>query len=426
MYRISSLLFLFLFCFFCVAEAQVGQSPYTVKGIGSLNSLATGRNLGMGGVGIGNSHYLYLNNMNPAMLTRNSFYTTFEAGLNLESRNLSTVESEDQTSSGGLDYLSLAFPVVFEKMTLNLGLAPYSTVSYDVMTTRPIEGTTNGKTGLRLKGSGGTSQAYAATGVKLFKGLSAGLRASYIFGAITEEIYSQIEPGLAGPTYLARYFTQTSFSDVLLTGGLGYRQALDKKKERFLMAGLTYDLEADLNASRISRNERAGAVEPPIISVDEEGVPGTYFLPSAIAGGVSYERLYHYTLAADVRYQNWEEYRGFNGASDNLGKNVRVALGGEWIPDYSSAKPGTYFKRMTYRMGLQYEKTPFIVNGEDINDFGINFGLSLPVSNASSIHTSFLIGQRGKTDNDLVRERYFRLSLGVTFNDRWFTKVKYD
>lgn len=426
MYRITSLLFLFLFCFFCVAEAQVGQSPYTVKGIGSLNSLATARNAGMGGVGIGNSHYLYLNNMNPAMLTRNSFYTTFEAGLSLESRNLSTVESEDQTSSGGLDYLALAFPVIFEKWTFNLGMAPYSTVSYDVVTSRPIEGTTDGRTGLRLKGSGGTSQAYAATGFKLFKGLSAGLRASYIFGAITEEIYSELESTSTSPAYLARYFSQTSFSDVLFTGGLAYRQALDDKRQRFLMAGLTYDLEGDLNANRISRNERAGSAEPPIINSGEEGVPGSYFLPAAIGAGLSFERVYHYTLAADVRYQNWEEYRGFNGGSDELGKNLRLALGGEWIPDYSSAAPGTYLKRMTYRMGLQYEKTPFIVNGEDINDFGINFGLSLPVSNASSIHTSFLIGQRGKTDNDLVRERYFRLSLGVTFNDRWFTKVKYD
>lgn len=77
-------------------------------------------------------------------------------------------------------------------------------------------------------------------------------------------------------------------------------------------------------------------------------------------------------------------------------------------------------------MGLQYEKTPFVFNGEDINDFGINFGVTLPVSNASSIHTSFLFGQRGKTENDLIRERYFRVSLGITFNDRWFTKVKYD
>lgn len=77
-------------------------------------------------------------------------------------------------------------------------------------------------------------------------------------------------------------------------------------------------------------------------------------------------------------------------------------------------------------MGLQYEKTPFMVNNESVDDFGITFGLSLPIANASSIHTSFLLGQRGNIENGLIRERYFRFSLGVTFNDRWFQRVKYD
>ena len=424
MHRINRLFFLFLVLLFSfhVAEAQVGQSPYTVKGIGTLNSLATGRNLGMGGVGIGNSHYLYLNNMNPANLVRNSFYTTFEAGLSIESRQLETLEDQHTTSSGGLDYLSLAFPLMIEKWTLNLGLAPYSTVSYDMVTSRPIEGVSDGTANYSFSGSGGTTQAYAATGFKVFKGLSAGLRASYVFGAITEEINSSVstEQG-TGVTYGSRYFAQTSFSDVLFTGGLNYRYPLPNKKDRFISAGFTYDLEGSLDATRTREFERVGSINEPVIDETNEG---SYFLPARIGTGIALERLYRYTLAADFVTQNWEQYRNLEGSSESgLGNSYRVALGGEWTPDVAS---GTYYQRMTYRMGLQYEKTPIIIDGEDINDFGINFGLSLPVRNASSIHTSFLFGQRGKIENDLIRERYFRLSIGVTFNDRWFTKVKYD
>ena len=424
MQRTNSLIFLFLLFSFHAAMAQTGQSPYTVKGIGSVNNLASGRNLGMGGVGIGNSHHLYLNNMNPAMLSRNTFYTTFEAGLSIESRRLDTQDNQHSTGSGGLDYLSLAFPLWYEKWALNLGLAPYSTVSYDMVTSRPIEGVTDVSSSYSFAGSGGTTQAYAATGFKIYKGLSAGVRASYIFGAINEEIRNSLNTGTGtGNGYGTLYNARTTFSDVLFTGGLGYRYQLPKVKDRFVMAGFTYDLEADLGAERTREFRRTSSSLPVIMDTLE----GAYFLPARIGTGISYERLYHYVIAADFVTQNWEQYQDFEGASDDgLGQSYRMALGGEWTPDYSSAKIGTYYKRMTYRMGLQYEKTPFVVNGENINDFGINFGITLPVGNASSIHTNFLFGQRGKMDNDLIRERYFRINLGVTFNDRWFTKVKYD
>lgn len=425
MHRISSLLLLILVCFLSTAKAQVGQSPYTVKGIGSLHPLGTARNLGMGGVGIGNSHYLYLNNMNPAMLTRNSFYTTFEVGMNLESRNFNTTEQQNQAISGGLDYVSLAFPVLYDRWTLNLGIAPYSVVNYNMVTRRPINGTGE-MTNLSLNGSGGTTQAYAATGVKLFKGLSAGARASYIFGSINEEIINnlQLESKSPSPLYVARYNHQTSFSDVLLSGGLAYRRELSSARQTFLMAGLTYDMEASLNADRFSTMERTGATTS--LDTLAYGVKGNYFIPAGIGTGISFERLYHYTIAADFKWQNWEEFRGFDGTNDELGRSYRAALGAEWTPDYTSSQPGTYYRRMTYRMGLQYEQTPFLVNGKNVDDFGITFGLSLPLANASSIHSSVLIGQRGNMDNGLIRERYVRFTLGVTFNDRWFVRTRYD
>lgn len=429
MHRINSLLFLLLLvCFLPTAKAQVGQSPYTVQGIGSLHSMATGRNLGMGGIGIGNSHYLYLNNLNPAMLARNSFYTTFEVGMNLESRSFDTGEQQDVASSGGLDYLALAFPLIYDKWSMNVGLSPYSIVNYSTVTSRPITGTTS-ISHMTFKGDGGTTQAYAATGFKLFKGLSAGVRASYIFGSINEEIVNSLELANSTTTsFASRYYNQTSFSDFLFTGGLAYRRELSSSKQNYLMAGLTYDMEANLNAERFSRLERAYPTSSMANSIDTlaYGLSGNYFLPASIGTGISYERLYRYTIGADFKWQNWEDYRGFEGAEGGLGQSYRAAFGAEWIPDYASAQPGTYYKRMTYRMGLQYEKTPFMVNDERVDDFGITFGLTMPVANASSIHTSFLIGQRGNVDNGLIRERYFRFSLGVTFNDRWFQRVKYD
>ena len=418
---------MFLFFSVSAAFAQVGQSPLSSKGIGTLNTLATGRNLGMGGVGIGTSHYLYLNSMNPAMLSRNSFYTTFEAGMSIESRTIMTSDFQERSNSGGLDYLSVAFPLLYNRWSLNIGLAPYSTVNYDFLDTKAVSGSTDATYTERHTGSGGTSSAYIATGARLFKGLSVGARASYIFGSITHQSMTSTNIPTAGiPSYIARYYSRSSFSDVLLTGGLAYTYQLPGKKNQALMAGFTYDLAANLDSEKVVSKDRVTRMDSPFRDIENAGEEGHYFLPAKIGTGISYEKLYNYTLAADFTLQNWEDFRNFEGSNEGLGKSYRFALGGEWIPDYTSSREGTYHKRMTYRLGVQYEKTPFTLKDREVNDFGINFGLSLPVRNASSVHTSFLIGQRGSVENNVFSERYFRLSLGVTFNDRWFTKVKYD
>ena len=71
-------------------------------------------------------------------------------------------------------------------------------------------------------------------------------------------------------------------------------------------------------------------------------------------------------------------------------------------------------------------ETPYVVNDITINDFGINFGASLPVSGFSSIDLAAKFGRLGTTDNGLIKESYYQIVIGATINDRWFIKRKYD
>jgi hypothetical protein len=424
--RRKILLLLFSIVAVSGASAQVGQSPYTIRGIGNINSLATTRNMGMGGVGIGNTHPLFISIQNPALLAQNAFYTTAMAGLSLESRQLATSEEQDRITSGGFDYFSVAFPLLKNKIGFNVGLTPYSTVSYRLQATEPVQGLPNAFSNILYEGNGGLTQAYAATGVNLFKGLSAGIRVSYLFGNITEEVSASYPSDTVQtlPAYTAHFLERSSFSDVLISGGLAYRAFLgsDTDEQRpFISAGLTYDLEKDLSTNRFfSRSREAGTV----YSSDTAANHKTKMrLPASIGIGVAYGRTYSYTIGADVSMQNWERYRNFESDDEEgLGNSVRVSAGGEWTPNYISRN---YFSRMTYRTGIQLEKTPFRINGEEINEFGINFGVTFPVG-ASGVHTSFSFGQRGTTDNNLIRERFIRIGLGVTLNERWFERYKYD
>ena len=73
-------------------------------------------------------------------------------------------------------------------------------------------------------------------------------------------------------------------------------------------------------------------------------------------------------------------------------------------------------------------ESQYVVNGEQLKDNGITFGLGLPMkwSFPNSINLAFTAGKLGTTDNDLIQENYFKGAIGFTLNDRWFIKRKID
>ena len=71
------------------------------------------------------------------------------------------------------------------------------------------------------------------------------------------------------------------------------------------------------------------------------------------------------------------------------------------------------------------EEYPFLANNKSVKDLGLNFGLSLPAGR-SSLDLGFRYGKRGNRNDNLIEENYFRIFFGVTFNDQWFIKRKFD
>ena len=60
-----------------------------------------------------------------------------------------------------------------------------------------------------------------------------------------------------------------------------------------------------------------------------------------------------------------------------------------------------------------------------MQDLGINFGLSLPM-HGSSVDIGLKAGKRGDVKLNTIAENYIKLYFGVTFNDQWFIKRKFD
>ena len=126
----------------------------------------------------------------------------------------------------------------------------------------------------------------------------------------------------------------------------------------------------------------------------------------------------------DLNYEKWSDAHDFTGNSEGFRDTYSAALGVEWIPDVNSID--SYFERISYRIGFSYKQSPYLANNTNVNDFGINFGWSFPVSRGSSFDIGLRLGQRGTLSDNPLRERYLKALIGVTINDRWFVRRRFD
>ncbi|MDO9261023.1 MAG: hypothetical protein Q7U08_03695, partial [Flavobacteriaceae bacterium] len=117
-------------------------------------------------------------------------------------------------------------------------------------------------------------------------------------------------------------------------------------------------------------------------------------------------------------------------AKSKYQKSSKLAVGGYYTPNFNSIS--SYWERVTYRAGIKFEQTGLMVNSTSninqftgIDDFGITFGVGLPIANQlSNVNLGFEVGKRGKTDFGLIQENYFNIKISLSLNDKWFNKTK--
>ncbi|MEO1051496.1 MAG: hypothetical protein AAFX87_12775 [Bacteroidota bacterium] len=416
-----------------IAAAQVfgqaSRTPFSAIGIGDIIPPSLINSRGMGGIGVSNPTIFHLNNQNPALLPFNRL-TVFEIGIVGESRTINSADVTETGGSGNLNYMATAFPLGLNKLsqkrasTISLALQPYSFVNYRLDYTEQVTGS-DVETDVTEQGTGGFNQFALGYGIRLHKNFSVGAKLSYVFGSINNEFSNRLT-GLNVPVlFTPSIRRRDTASDIMLSGGLAYHQdSLFSNKKISLHAGITYDNPVDLNVNRFESFERLIGTRLNDVDTLTNELSGSLSIPGSIAFGVSLRNNLRWSAGVDVRLQNWSEYTNFIGEAGELGDQFRLSLGGEFTPDPSSVS--SYFKRVTYRAGFNYEQTPLIINNNQVSEIGINFGFSLPVSRFSNLNMAVQYSQRGDIQETIIEENIVRFYFGVTFNDRWFIKRKFD
>ncbi len=410
---------------FVLAQSNA-NSPYSIFGIGDMVHPTNVNSLGMGGIGLSFTNQLNVNTLNPALLSRNNTNTIFDAGSIFERKILTNNKGQQRDFGGNLSYMAFVFPLS-KRSGMGLGLQPVSKINYQFFSLEKSPDA-NSFTQYAYLGSGGITQLYLSAGYRIWKGFSLGLQGAYNFGIVKRQAESLVdEPGSIYTVERLRRYNFGAFSGKM---GLSYRQKL--KEKVYLAFGAVHEFKTSLNASYLYALQRKSASTGLTLISDTLTQDGSKSLkmPASNSLGISLEKTLNYAVGIDFKMHDWSSFDGFDGR-DTLKAGYALRVGGEWTPKFTATTG--YFKRVTYRLGFCHNLMPIVLNGSQLIDQSLSFGLSLPVikptdlyHSFSRINMAFVLGQRGTTDNGLIREQYWRIHLGLNINQMWFLRRKYD
>ncbi len=411
----------------CIAtemNAQDGTvSPYSFFGIGELRSISSVDNQMMGGIST-YTDSIHINLNNPTAYGKLRL-TAYSAGLSHSRITLNSASDKENTQSTDLDYLAIGFPVA-KKLGVGFGLVPYSSVNYNIVS----ESTNSSDAAVtnQFSGVGGLNRVYFSMGYEITKNLSLGFTANYNYGVLDNQRTQVVEDVQFG-TLDNRTSRVTGFD---FNYALNYTPTFNNKYT--LYSSVRVNTQGNLSSRNTKQIGSFSVVDGrniEVVDVDlsAQGTRNTSLrVPTRTTVGLGFGENKKWFLGAEYGFQQLSTFRNDFLEVDNFGYEdaSSVAIGGYFIPDYTSFT--SYFKRITYRAGVRIDNTGLIVNNQSIDDFGITFGVGLPLSSVTSgfsnINVGFEIGKRGTTEANLIEENYFKFNIGLSLNDRWFRKTR--
>lgn len=407
------------------------SSPYSFFGIGEDVSRTTVEQASMGGIGVALKDYNHLNFTNPAA-NADLRMATYAIGGDVSLLKVESADSEQSGNTTSLRYIVLGVPIG-KKAGFSAGLQPVSSIGYSLITEDAFDDDGDVTEATQFTGNGGTNRLFGSFGMNVIDGLAVGFEASFIFGTLENDLFNQRTDVALG----TKYERDGTIRGGEIKFGAQYKKKL--KKDLELNTGITIQLENELNLSGTERlysfTFSGIGTEVGRDTLYNRALDGKLVNPFKTIIGVGIGKDNKWYAGIDYEFQGAFENQGniIEGATYTFEDSNRLSIGGYYIPKINSIS--SYWDRVTYRAGLRFEDTGLLVDGTgdgtnftSINDFGINVGFGLPMPRLlSSVNLGFEYGQKGTTDNNLIKESYFNLRLSLSLNSsNWFKKRRID
>lgn len=409
------------------------NSPFSRYGLGLLSPQGQGFNTGMAGLSYGMRDGRELNFKNPASYSAlDSLSFLFDIGMSLQNGNYDSGKVASNVKDATFDYVSMGFRIN-RNLGMSLGVMPFSNIGYALSSVGdPFNAGSMGEVypTNSYSGSGGIHKLYGGVGYAPFKPLSIGFNVAYMWGMVEHfatNSYSDSETQSLNRVY------STNIRSYSFDFGLQYVQHFNKKNA--LVLGFVYGLGHDISSDSYFINQRLSSST--VLSGDTIVAKGAWSMPHTFGAGLAWDYDDRLRVGVDYDWQKWSNAK-MPVLTENEGQMDYVASTGEYT-DRQKITAGVEFvpnpeglhwrDRVRYRAGFSYSDSYTKVRGANgPKSYLATFGVSLPIINAHSnrsfINAALQFERVKPSVAGQITETYLRLSLGITFNERWFMKWK--
>lgn len=391
-----------------ISMAQNNSSPYSVLGIGDLETSYYNRYTGMANSSVALSDNRYINNSNAASLSDliPRFYT-FEISGRFQHDLYSGAgvdPTNNQTSDFQMKRLNLAAKIT-KRWGSSLGLMPFSSASYNFSSTKSIGGTPLLATAT-YDGDGGINQFYWANGYRITKNTSIGITSSILFGSLnqTESLQSGVD-GNGLVTTESNFLHNFYFNFSLLT-------KLKLNKHWMSSYGITFTPRTSLisQESILVKDNLGNTIKSSTTN------NGYFDLPVSINAGIAVVKDDKYTYTINARNDSWNNLN-YSGTGYQLVNSNRVSLGFQ----SANLKRNYYnqaYERGFFQLGLYAGNSYLKVNNQQLTDFGASVGYGRnSFRSPLGWVTSISVGREGSQNSSILSQNYVKLTLTLSYLD---------
>lgn len=420
----------------CVmAQSNGSNSSYSRYGLGTLSEQSNGYNRSMGGVSQALRSGNRINFLNPASYSSvDSLSFLFDVGMSLQRTRFLQEGNHKGVNNTQFDYVAAGFRVR-RGLGMSVGFMPYTKIGYTFSKEANVgQELTTGEqitSPAVFSGEGGLHEAFIGAGWEPFKGLSIGANVGLLWGNINHQIamsFAQNSTVTTTDGGIITYY-EASLMTWRVNAGLQY-QTLINSTNRITFGG-TVGIGHKIHRDAMYISSTNG------LTADTLTATNPFELPMTYSFGVAWEHAERILLAADAHYEQWgscsapvfnQREKTYLPSTDVYKNRLRFNIGVEYVPGrYDRA----YQRRVNYRFGAFYSSPNLIINGlEGPKDFGLTAGVGLPITNQINNRSYVNVGlqwtHRSASASSLITENIMQINIGLTFNERWFMKWKFN
>ena len=436
------------------ASAQGGAaitaySPYTMFGIGELQTIGTAQMRAMGGAGVAWRSSQMPSIANPAgysATAQKSFL--FNVGMEgnfLQNRQKQysgdayTGISKNGKNSVNIHEVAVQFPLA-KRLGMGISLMPYSSVGYKMSfldQSDEVAGNV-GAASYTYSGDGDVTEVKFGVGWEPFKKFSIGIAAKYYWGKITHNYVSAVDNNIVGNGSYLSVVGKNEYDISNFKFQVGMQWDAISNDKHLLTFGTTYDYGGGLRP-KVTKSMVLNNIYETTVS-QETGVSQMQ-LPHSVKAGVMYQNP-KIAVIAEYEFQAWGGNEGHFEESMNNNMSVKYVdthaakVGFSYTPNRFDVR--NYFKRISYRAGFRYSNYYQQYNGCDIQQYAVTAGFGFPLKfmGNSSVDVCLEYGVRGALNSlmnrapkiGMIRQDYFKVGVGFSLfgEDYWFVRPKYD